>query len=380
MTPFARTDRSFLAVWWWTVDRTLLGAIGVLAAVGLILIFAASPAVAERNGLPPLYFVVKHLTMLGPAALILVLTSMLSHRGVLTVGRCLLVLGLVGLIATAFVGPEIKGARRWLVVAGFGIQAGEFLKPALAICTAAWLAGAPGLRGAPWPLAVVGGTAVLLAMQPDVGMALTVTAILGIQLFLAGLPWFLLLGVAAVAGIGAWQAYAFWPHVAQRIDAFLNPDTIPYQVRWALAAITGGGLLGRGPGEGAAKYYLPDAHSDFIFAVAVEEFGLIAALALVGLIGFVLIRTILRAREATERFVVLAIAGLIGTYGLQAFINIGVNLRILPTKGMTLPLVSYGGSSLCATALTLGFVLALLRRPQEIEVTLRSSEHREALA
>lgn len=380
MTPFARTDRSFLAVWWWTVDRTLLGAIGVLAAVGVVMIFAASPAVAERNDLQPLYFVMKHLTMLGPAALILVLTSMLSHRGVLTVGRCLLILGLLGLIATAVIGPEIKGARRWLFVGGLGIQAGEFLKPALAVCTAAWLASAPGLKGAPWPLTMVGATAILLALQPDVGMALTITAILGIQLFLAGLPWFLLLGVALITGVGAWQAYVFWPHVAQRIDAFLNPDTIPYQVRWSLAAITGGGLFGRGPGEGDAKYYLPDAHSDFIFAVAVEEFGLIAAMALVGLIGFILVRTILRATAATDRFAVLAIAGLIGTYGLQAFINIGVNLRILPTKGMTLPLVSYGGSSLWATALTLGLVLALLRRPQEIEVTLRGPDRHEAMA
>lgn len=362
-TTFARTDRSFLALWWWTVDRTLLGAIAVLALVGVVLIFAASPAVAEVNDLPPLFFVVKHATMLAPAAVLLLVSSMLSHRGVRRVASLLLAFSLPLLFVTLIYGPEIKGSHRWLAIGGLGIQPSEFVKPAFAVVVAAWLARRPGIAGAPSVLGLALIVVSLCLAQPDVGMATTFLFLSAVELFLAGLPWLLLLGLLAAVAVAAWFAYLTLPHVAARVDAFLAPDAMPHQIKMALRAITGGGLLGRGPGEGEAKHSLPDAHSDFIFAVAVEEFGLIACMALIGLFAFILVRVLWRAREAESRFALLAVVGLISTFGLQAFVNIGVNLRLLPTKGMTLPLVSYGGSSLCAVALTLGFTLALLRRP-----------------
>jgi cell division protein FtsW len=204
---------------------------------------------------------------------------------------------------------------------------------------------------------------VLLLAQPDVSMALVVVALLGVQLFLAGLPWILVIGLIGVGALALWQTYLAFPHVAERIDRFIDPSSGDhYQVGLALKAVQSADWFGSGPGEGTVKYALPDAHSDFVFAVVAEEFGLVACLALLGLFGFVLLRGLARAQRVGDRFALLAAAGLLAHFALQTFINLGVNVSLLPATGMTLPFISYGGSSLCALAIGMGLFLALTRR------------------
>jgi cell division protein FtsW len=273
------------------------------------------------------------------------------------------------IVLTLLIGPETKGARRWLPIAGLVVQPSEFVKPGLVVVVAALLARAPGLGNA-LPGVLLGGVVlILLLAQPDVGMALMVGALLAVQLFVAGLPWLFVVGMILAAGLGLWQAYLFFPHVAARFDRFMDPTSGDYyQVGLALEAVRGAAWFGSGPGEGRVKYILPDAHSDFVFAVIAEEFGLIACLALLGLLGFVLLRGLHRTELVSDRFALLAATGLIVQFGLQAVINLGVNLSLLPAKGMTLPFISYGGSSLCALALGMGMFLALTRRRPSAEV------------
>jgi cell division protein FtsW len=369
VTAFSRTDRGLLGRWWWTVDRPLLAGLGLLALSGLVFVFASSPPVASRLGLPPLHFVARHLMYLLPATLLLLGTSLLSPKGVYRLSVGLLVLFLVLLVLTLLVGPEIKGARRWLPIAGLIVQPGEFVKPALVVVVAGLLARAPGLRNALPAMLLTALVLFLLLSQPDVSMTLVVGCLLGLQLFLAGLPWLLVVGLAAAGGLGLWQAYLFFPHVAGRIDRFVDPASGDhYQVGLALKAIQGAAWFGTGPGEGTVKYALPDAHSDFVFAVIAEEFGLLACLALLGLFGFVLWRGLQRAEQVGDRFALLAAAGLLAHFGLQAVVNLGVNLSLVPATGMTLPFISYGGSSLCALALGMGLFLALTRRRPGSEV------------
>jgi cell division protein FtsW len=363
MTPFSRTQRGLLGRWWWTVDRPLLAGLGLLALAGLVFVFASSPPVAARLGLPTLHFVARHGMYLLPAALLLLGSSLLAPKGVHRLAIALLLVTLVLLALTLLIGPEIKGARRWLPVGGLVVQPSEFLKPALIVVVAGLLAQAQGLRNALPALLLTALVTVLLLSEPDVGMALVVVCLVGLQLFLAGLPWLLVIGGGAAGALALWLTYLVFPHVSQRIDRFLDPaGGDNYQVGLALQAIQGAAWFGSGPGEGTVKYALPDAHSDFVFAVIAEEFGLIASLALLGLFAFVLLRGLARTEMVSDRFALLAAAGLLAHFGLQAIVNLGVNLSLLPAKGMTLPFISYGGSSLCALALGMGMFLALTRR------------------
>jgi cell division protein FtsW len=366
---FSRTERGLLARWWWTVDHGLLAGLGLLAASGLVFVLASSPAVATRLGLPSMHFVGRHAFYLVPAALLLFGCSLLSATGVRRVAIALLAISLVMIVLALLIGPDTKGARRWLPVAGLVVQPSEFAKPALVVVVAALLARAPRLGNALPGVLLGGAVLVLLLAQPDVGMALMVGALLAVQLFVAGLPWLFVVGMILAAGLGLWQAYLFFPHVAERFDRFIDPTSGDYyQVGLALEAVRGAAWFGSGPGEGRVKYLLPDAHSDFVFAVIAEEFGLIACLALLGLIGFVLLRGLHRTELLSDRFALLAATGLIVQFGLQAVINLGVNLSLLPAKGMTLPFISYGGSSLCGLALGMGMFLALTRRRPSVEV------------
>jgi cell division protein FtsW len=371
MTPFSRTRRGLLGHWWWTVDRPLLAGLGLLAVSGLVFVLASSPPVAARLGLPPLYFVGRHAMYLLPATVLLLGSSLLSSKGVHRLAVGLLALSLVLMVLTLLVGPEIKGARRWLPVGGLVVQPGEFMKPALVIVVAGLLAQAEGLRNALPGLLLTAMALILLLSQPDVSMALMVACLAGLQLFLAGLPWLLVIGGAAAGGLGLWQAYLFFPHVSARFNSFFDANAGDhFQVGLALDAIQGAAWFGSGPGEGTVKYALPDAHSDFVFAVIAEEYGLIACLALLGLFAFVLLRGLHRTELVTDRFALLAAAGLLAHFGLQAIINIGVNLRLVPATGMTLPFISYGGSSLCALALGMGMFLALTRRRPGTELPI----------
>lgn len=366
MITFARTDHSILGRWWWTVDRWTLAAVILIAMIGVVLIQAASPAVAERIGLSTFHFIERHLMMLLPAIGIMIGVSLLSPRGVRRLALLLLLGSIVGIALTLVVGVEIKGATRWLHLPGLSVQPSEFVKPAFAV-VAAWLfalhrnqEGFPGIQ-------IVGGLYLvivsLLLMQPDLGQTFLVTAVFAGQFFLAGLP-ILLVAVLVVLGLsGLVGAYFALPHVQSRIDRFLDPDAGDnYQVARAMDAFQNGGLWGTGPGQGTVKMSIPDSHADFIFAVAGEELGLIWCLAIAALFAFVVIRSFARAFNEQSLFVLLAASGLVMQFGLQSLINMGSTLHLMPTKGMTLPFISYGGSSLIALGIGMGMLLALTRR------------------
>jgi len=366
MRGFARTDRSMVAQWWWTVDRWMLAAIIALAFIGAILVLAASPAVATRIGMDSFALVRRHYAMLPLALATVILVSMLSAKQVRRLG-VILFLVFFGLTAmTLFAGVEIKGATRWISLGPLSLQPSEFLKPCFAVF-AAWMFAlqktSPGIPGNVIAIAAYLAVVSLLLKQPDLGMTAVVTATWAAQFFIAGLPvfWVLLLVGAGVAGLVG--AYFALPHVTERVDQFFNPasgDT--YQIDRALEAFQNGGLYGKGPGEGSVKLVLPDAHADFVFAVAGEEFGLIVCLILVGLFAFIVLRSLSRLLGEHNHFIILAATGLITSFGLQAIVNMASTLHLMPTKGMTLPFISYGGSSIVAIGLGIGMLLALTRR------------------
>jgi cell division protein FtsW len=374
MRPLARTDTSALSHWWWTVDRWMLAGLVVLMAVGILLTLAASPAVAERLGLDSFHFVRRQLAVLPLAIALMFGASMANPRQVLRIALVVLLLVLPLMVLALTHGPEVKGARRWIAIGGASLQPSELVKPAFAV-VAAWLFTLPYVAarvpGSAWATALFGLVMALLLLQPDLGMALVVAAIWFTQFFLAGLSmvWvglFVGLGLCAMA-----LAYFNFPHVASRIDRFLDPSAgDSYQVNRSLEAFTHGGVFGVGPGEGTVKAHLPDAHADFIFAVAGEEFGLIPCLLIVALFAVLVMRGFSRAQQAHSPFVVLAAAGLLVQFGLQAVINMASTLHLIPTKGMTLPFVSYGGSSLLGLGLGMGLLLALTRRRADEEVWL----------
>jgi cell division protein FtsW len=365
MTPFARTDTSLIARWWWTVDRWTLGAIALLLALGAVLTMAASPAVAERLGLDSFYFVRRQFVFLALGLVLMLAVSFLSPQGVKRLGALVLAGSIALLVLVLFKGVEIKGAVRWIQIAGVSLQPAEFVKPAFAVVAAGLFARRRMDERFPG-FALAGGLfnliAALLLLQPDVGQTLLIAAVWGVQFFLAGLPLVLVaaIGLAFIgASVGAYFAFA---HVQARVDRFLDPaGGEGFQVARALDALRNGGLFGRGPGEGQVKRVLPDAHADFIFAVVGEEFGAIVGLVLIVLFLFVVLRGFARALRDWDLFAVIAVAGLLVQFGLQAIINISSAINLMPPKGMTLPFVSYGGSSTLGIALGLGMVLALTR-------------------
>ena len=363
----SRADASVLGRWWWTVDRWTLAALLSLVGFGYVMMLAASPAVAERIGASSRnMFFVRQVGYLALASTLMVMVSLLSTRQVRRLATLGFIAGLLLTAATLVVGPEIKGARRWLPIPGLSLQPSEFLKPCFAIVAAGLLAGSrTGSRWVGWASALVlwGIVAVLLKSQPDIGMLLVVSAVFFAQFFVAGLNMVLVAGAAGLGIAGAVGAYATLPHVRSRVERFLDPSSgDSYQVDVALEAFGNGGLMGVGPGEGRIKTVLPDAHADFVFAVAGEEFGMVICLVILSLFAFVVVRGMVRLLAETDMFVVLASAGLLTQFGLQAFINMASSLHLIPTKGMTLPFVSYGGSSVLAVALGMGFLLALTRR------------------
>ena len=364
-TAFSRTDRSMLSHWWWTVDRWTVAAIIVIVATGAILALAASPPVAQRIGLDTFYFAHRQFILLPIALILMFSVSLLNREGVRLLALVCFGLSVLLMIYTMFSGVEIKGATRWIFIAGNSLQPSEFVKPSFAIVTA-WMFAAWRLReDFPGYMVAVGlylAVAALLLMQPDVGMAILVSVVWGVQFFLAGLPMVLVMAIGVIFIIGGFAAYFNFDHVQSRIDRFFDPaGSEAYQVARSLEAFINGGIFGRGPGEGQIKAVLPDAHADFIFAVAGEEFGLMLTLLIVGLFLFVVLRGFVRAFRETDLFVQLAVAGLLVQFGLQAIINMASTLNLMPTKGMTLPFISYGGSSMMALALGIGTVLALTR-------------------
>ena len=365
MTAWARTDTSLTGRWWWTVDRWLLTAVAGLCLAGIILTLAASPAVAERIGKDTFYFAYRQMLFIALALALMVIVSFLSLRGVRRLAA-LTTVGTIGLmVATLIVGVEIKGATRWLQFGGVSLQASEFIKPGFAVM-AGWLFALrrlddhfPGYTLACGLYVIVAG---LLLLQPDVGMTLVVSAIWAVQFFVAGLPLIFVAGLALIILGGSAGAYFAFDHVRVRVDRFLDPEAgTGYQVSRSLDAFRNGGWAGRGPGEGRVKEVLPDAHADFVFAVAGEEFGLIVCLIILALFVFIVLRGFCRVLKDQDLFVLLAVAGLLTQFGLQALINMASTVNLMPPKGMTLPFISYGGSSTLALGLGFGMVLALTR-------------------
>lgn len=362
---FSRTDTSLIGRWWWTVDRWTVAAVMLIAGLGIVLTMAASPPVAERIGLDPFYFARRQAVYVPVAVVVMLATSLMAPRGVRRCALALFLVAFAATVATLFFGAEVKGAQRWLYLGGVSVQPSEFLKPAFAVVCAALIAGCrdqEGVAGYAVSVLLLCATAGVLLLQPDVGTTLLVAGVWCLQIFLAGCP-LALIGLLAVLFVGGGiAAYFMFTHVQHRVDQFLDPASGEgYQVRRAMEAFESGGLFGRGPGEGHVKEVLPDAHADFIFAVAGEEFGLLLCLLLVGLFGFIVLRGLIRAFKDTDLFVLLAAGALLALFGAQALMNMASTMHLMPPKGITLPFISYGGSATIALAWAMGMVLALTR-------------------
>ncbi|MDZ4093353.1 MAG: putative peptidoglycan glycosyltransferase FtsW [Paracoccaceae bacterium] len=367
--PMAASE-PILPRWWRTIDKWSMTAVLALFAIGLLLGLAASVPLATRNGLEPFYYVQRQAFFGALAMLAMLGTSMLSPDHVRRLG----VLGFVGAFVALTLLPVFgtdfgKGAVRWFSLGFASVQPSEFLKPGFVVLIAWLMAAGQDLNGPPGKaISFTIATVVVgfLAMQPDFGQAMLVLFSWGVVYFIAGAPFLLITVVVGLVGAGGIVAYNGSEHFARRIDGFLTPDLDPRtQLGYAANAIQEGGFFGVGVGEGQVKWALPDAHTDFIIAVAAEEYGLVLVLCIIGLYGTVVVRSLFRLMKERDPFTRLAGAGLACVFGVQAMINMGVAVRLLPAKGMTLPFVSYGGSSVIAAGITVGMLLALTRtRPQ----------------
>ena len=366
MIQVPRDDRSLIGQWWWTVDRWALGAVLAIMAFGVMLTLAASPPAAERIGADSFMFAKRQFVFLPLALALMLFISLGSPRHIRRLALLVFVGSVVLLAATFVIGVEIKGARRWISVPGLSsVQPSEFVKPSLAVISAWLLAQSRVERRMPGYFLctlLVGGVLSLLIMQPDLGMSIVVAVVWAAQLFVVGLPMWVA-GFGVVGGAGAMVgAYFAFNHVRSRFDRFLDPSSGDnYQVNTALEAFQNGALFGRGPGEGTVKAQLPDAHTDFVMAVCGEEFGLIVCVLILALFAFVTLRALSRASKETSLFITLAATGLGVQFGLQAAINMASTIQLIPAKGMTLPFISYGGSSALAMAICVGMMLSLAR-------------------
>ncbi|WP_425092499.1 putative lipid II flippase FtsW [Tropicimonas sp. S265A] len=369
-TVRSQPGEAVLPRWWRTVDKVVLFAILCLFSIGLLLGLAASPPLATRNNLPPFHYVERQAIFGGMALVVMIVLSMCDVRQVRRMGVLLFLGTFIALMFLPIFGTDFgKGATRWYSLGFASLQPSEFLKPAF-IVTCAWLlAASQEIQGPPGKLLSFGIaviTALFLVFQPDFGQACLILFGWSVMYFIAGAPMTLVMAIAGLVGAGGVFAYSASEHFARRIDGFLSPEIDPRtQLGYATNAIREGGFFGVGVGEGQVKWVLPDAHTDFIIAVAAEEYGVFLVLVIIALYAVVTLRSLWRLMRERDPFARLAGTGLALLFAAQAIINMGVAVRMLPAKGMTLPLVSYGGSSLIATGIALGFLLAFTRtRPQ----------------
>ncbi|MBM6595897.1 FtsW/RodA/SpoVE family cell cycle protein [Microvirga pudoricolor] len=368
----SRAERSPLGDWWWTVDRTLLAALAALMVAGLVFLMAGGPPVAERLNLSTFHFVSRQALFLAPTIAILIFVSFLSLRHIRRLALAVYAVGMALVLLAFQFGPEIKGAHRWIMLAGIGIQPSEFVKPAFVVI-AAWAfsegAKRKDMPGALLAFLILPATIIPLVMQPDFGQTMLITIVWCGLFFVAGLHWFWVAGLGGAGMLGIVAAYEFLPHVRSRFERFLDKSSgDTFQVDTAMESFARGGWLGRGPGEGTVKRILPDAHTDFIFSVTAEEFGIVVCMAVLVIFAFIVLRGLSLARKNEDTFCRLATTGLILMFGLQACINMMVNVHLMPAKGMTLPFISYGGSSLLSLALGMGFLIALTRKRPRAEM------------
>ena len=374
----SRAERSALANWWWTVDRWLLAAIGTLIVLGLVLIMAGSPPVADRLHLPTFHFVNRQAELLVPSVALMFAFSFLSPRYVRRGALALYIVAMALIFAALMFGHEVKGAKRWI----FGLQPSEFIKPAFVILAAWAISEGARRRDVPgnWlAILLLPMTVIPLILQPDFGQTMLICLVWGALFVMAGLHWFWFAGLAGFGVAAVGLAYKFVPHVRARILHFTEAAQTGgqasgvnenFQVETAHDSFVSGSWFGKGPGEGILKHKLPDSHTDFIFAVTGEEFGLLFCIALVALFAFIVLRGLLKAAHNEDPFCRFATAGLVMLFGIQASINMAVNLQLMPAKGMTLPFISYGGSSLLSLGISMGFLIAVTRKRPRSEILL----------
>ncbi|MDE2475768.1 MAG: FtsW/RodA/SpoVE family cell cycle protein [Alphaproteobacteria bacterium] len=367
----SRSDTSPFARWWSSLDRVSFLCIVALLTIGIFLAFAASPAATgHRNAAGNFSYALKQLAFALMAVAILLSTTLLDLKQTRIVAACVYALAVIGALLALVAGADVNGAHRWLDFAGFKLQPSEFLKPGFTILAAMFMADKlkHGFAGEVWTAIFLAPALAILLLQPDIGQTALLSALCVAMLFFAGISRLAMAGLAAGGSAVFGLAWLVHPHVRERFAEFFNSGG--YQTGLALKAFRAGGITGVGPGAGTIKYRLPDAHTDFVYAVAGEEFGVFLCGVIAILFGVLTVRLLLRSARARDPFVQLAGAGLAAVTGMQAFINMGVSLSILPAKGMTLPFISYGGSSLFAIALTMGFALGLTRNrpvwPEEL--------------
>ena len=367
---YGRADRSAVGRWFWEIDRVLLLLVAILIAIGLVAVAAASPAAAERYSggavrFAPLHYFYRQLVWIALSIPVMIFISMLPRErlkrlALIGTGICIGAMLLVPLI-----GPEVNGARRWLGLGFAQVQPSEFLKPCF-IVTMAWLLSWKEKdKGLPVMLLSGGFTALvamLLMLQPDFGSTIIFCAVWVAMIALAGVNLRVLAGIGVGGLVGIVLAYFFYDVAQLRIDGFLFGEGDNFQVENAMRTLTAGGLLGMGPGGGTRKFGLPEPHTDYIFSVIGEEFGLIACIAIAAIYCTIVVRVLVKLLDEDEPFVILAAAGLACQFGMQALINMAVNVQLAPSKGMTLPFISYGGSSMLALSIGMGLLLAFTRR------------------
>lgn len=369
----SRADRGPIANWWWTIDRPILAACLMLMGLGIMLSFAASPTVASKIGIADsFYFVRWHIIFSFPALFTMIFVSFFTPRNIRRFCALLLLVTLVLLVATLLFGAEVKGSRRWISVLGVSVQASEFMKPAFVVMSA-WLFSDQtrknGIPGFLLAIILYGTCACLLVLEPDIGQTMLISATWGGLFFLAGVPIFIIILFIGLAIVGGFGAYLFVHHVQERVNGFLTGEGDTFQVDVGREAILHGGWFGQGPGEGTVKRIVPDSHTDFVFSVAAEEYGIVLCLLIVALFAFIVIRSMKIAMNERDSFTRFAIAGMAILFGCQSMINMAVNLHLMPPKGMTLPFISYGGSSMVAIAISMGILLSLTRRRPETRLS-----------
>lgn len=363
-------NHNFIKSWWRSVDQQVVIALAVLFAFSLMLVTTSGPSVASRIGLEEHYFSSRQIFYLSAAAIIVIIFSSFDRKWLKRIAILGFFVNIIFLILVKFYGYEVKGAVRWINLGGFSMQPSEFIKPFFAVVVG-WILSLkfedefPSFSLCLFLYTIV---AILLIIQPDFGMLVMITAIFGVQVFIAGMPIFWIVLAIITSAFGVTGAYFLLPHVTKRINSFLDPENSEnYQVSKSIAAFEHGGLYGRGPGEGAIKQILPDSHTDFIFAVAGEEFGAIICVIVIFTFAFIVVRSLLKLINEEDKFTQFAATGIIAQFGLQSMINIGVTLNVLPTKGMTLPFISYGGSSTLAIAVAMGMLLGFTRARASLE-------------
>ncbi|WP_443749594.1 FtsW/RodA/SpoVE family cell cycle protein [Asticcacaulis solisilvae] len=366
--PFTRTDRSPTAIWWWTLDRVTLSLVLILLLLGFFFSFSSSPVAAQHFSPDPFYYTKRHFFFALLTAAGMIAISMLSLKGVKRVSLAVYAVSLSIMAALPVIGHAAKGGRRWLEMGPIALQPSEFLKPAL-IVLISWMfsegqkgKGVPGVTIAFCLYLMSIG---LLLIQPDVGQSILITVAFGACFFISGVPFRWIIGMLATAAAGLVGLFFIQPHFRNRILGFVTEDGDKYQVNSAKAAIANGGFWGKGLSEGVAKKHIPDLHTDFIYSVVAEEYGLWLTLIIIGIFAFIVVRGLAKAMAMQDPFRQIATSGLYIMLGTQVIINVSVNLGLIPPKGMTLPFISYGGSSMLALGLSLGLILALTRKRRE---------------